>query len=418
MMGLDRRSLQRTVGDVLANDAKAKSMNIVKHPIDVMRQILSVTESGPRKAEFKSAYKELEKQYGKGADARIGAAIAARDVTIDFTRMGAYARVLNSIIAFFNVQLQDPAKVVRSFRAHPIASTMKATALLTAPTILLWTQNKDEQWYKEMPAWRKYSCWNFRIGDYEDGTPKILSLPRPFTWGLAFASAPEAYLNYRESKDPQEIKSLVDNIVSQMSPGYIPTALQVPIEQQANKNIFLGREIVPAYMQDKSAEDQYFRSTPKTYRELGRAFGWSPLRIQHAVEGATGSIITRGLRQGERAIGVTEPDQRMKQLSDIPVGGRFFPYQKSKEERAKGLEYDRRRKLSELRERFRAGKIEEAMSNLYFWNKKYPDFNIIFDKVVSPPEDMTEEQYRQYLSRRKSAEQEHERLMLKHQKGD
>jgi hypothetical protein len=295
MMGLDRQSLKRTVAESLADDTKAKAMGIIKHPIDAAREIMSVFESGPRLAEFEAAYKELSGKYGEGTNARIGASIASRDVTTDFTRMGVYSRVLNSIIPFFNVAIQGPSKMARTMKAHPVRSGLLGITTITAPTIALWSINKDEQWYKELPSWRKYGFWNFQVGTYEDGRPKIMSLPRPFEWGLTFASVPEAYLNWRHNQDPNELKGMVDNAMKQLTPGFMPTILQVPTELSLNKDMFRGREIVPYYMdKNKPPQAQYFESTPQTYRELGKALGWSPLMIQHGIEGFTGSIVTRG----------------------------------------------------------------------------------------------------------------------------
>jgi hypothetical protein len=385
MMGLDRQSLKRTVAESLANDAKAKAMGIVKHPIDAAREIMSVFESGPRLAEFGAAYKELSAKYGEGANARIGASIASRDVTTDFTRMGVYSRVLNSIIPFFNVAIQGPSKMARTMKAHPIRSGLLGITTITAPTIALWSINKDEQWYKELPAWRKYGFWNFEIGKYEDGRPKIMSLPRPFEWGLAFASAPEAYLNWRHNQDPNELTGMVDNAMKQLTPGYMPTVLQVPTELMMNKNMFQGRDIVPFYMgQNKAPQDQYFESTPQTYRELGKTLGWSPLMIQHGIEGFTGSIVTRGIKSAERGMGLTAPDQKMKQLSDLPVAGRFFPYQRSATERAESLKYQQQTELQRLRGIYRAGDKTDALKQLGYWNKRYPDFQITTAQVSKP----------------------------------
>ena len=94
-------------------------------------------------------------------DAAIESSNAANEVTVNFKRAGTYSAVLNQIIPFFNPAIQGISRMGRTIYDHPLRSGLRATGILTAPTLALWYINKDEEWYKELPSWQKFGFWNF-----------------------------------------------------------------------------------------------------------------------------------------------------------------------------------------------------------------------------------------------------------------
>ena len=315
-IGMDRNSLRRTVGDLLSNDKKSKAMNIVKHPVEVMRDILAFSESGPRRAEFEGAFKNLEKQYGNKADAFIGATVAAKDVTTDFTRAGHYAKYANALIPFFNASIQGADKFARTAASQPIKTGLWGLGVASA-TIGLWSLNKDQKWYRDLEPWEKAAFWHFEAGKNPDGTPRVVRVPRPFEYGLLFAGLPQATFDKWNAEYPEAINDWVKTSIEQVSPDVLPAAISPALEDAANYNFFLDRQIVPEYMKSKSPDSQYFKSTPQTYRKLGELLGWSPLRLQHSIEGYAGNLPTQIARS-------IENKGEAKQAADLPIAGRFF----------------------------------------------------------------------------------------------
>lgn len=336
-LGLDKKSLKSAVDEVLASDKKMKALNVVKHPIEVLKEVFSITESAPRLGEFSGAYKKGEKLYGKGsASARVMASGASADVTVNFGRMGVYVSTLNQLIPFFNAQIQGVHRFTRFMRAHPIKGAIKAAASVTAPTVTLWMVNKDEQWYKELPDWQKYGFWNFYLGKNKDKSARILRIPRPFEWGIAFGSGPEAVLNYWNTKDKNAFKSAHKHMIDQIVPGVLPAFIQAPVEQWANYDFFRDRAIDPYFqVKHKDPEDRFSSYTTRTAKFIGKQFGLSPRRIEHLLGSTTGGLGLDLLRSAEGAY----TPSKMDKPSKYPIVGRLFTHTLTPAERSERLKY-------------------------------------------------------------------------------
>ena len=104
----------------LDRDLITKKLEEVRHgykPYQVvkwLRQVAEVTEEANRLAEFGRAL-EVE---GKTRLGREIAAFAARDLSIDFAKMGLQTKALNQIIPFFNATIQGGDKLLRTL-ANP-----------------------------------------------------------------------------------------------------------------------------------------------------------------------------------------------------------------------------------------------------------------------------------------------------------
>ena len=59
MLGIDRNQLKNVQHAIFANTKTAKALNVLRHPVEALRELLSLTEAGPRLGEFDSAYKFL-----------------------------------------------------------------------------------------------------------------------------------------------------------------------------------------------------------------------------------------------------------------------------------------------------------------------------------------------------------------------
>ena len=317
-LGLDKKSYKQVYDKLLAKSLKDKTLNVVKHPIEALKDIFGIMEAPGRIA----AAKAMRKKYPNADDAAIAGIIEAADVTINFKRMGKYGAVLNSLIAFFNPALQGISKFGRTWKENPGRSAVRASVLASA-AISLWFANKDEEWWQELPLWRKMLFFNFNIGGEED--PFVISLPAPFEWGVVFGTLPVAYLDSKYQEDPDIVLDALKFSADQFLPDFIPTAIKSTIEVKTNFDMFRDRPIVSLGKQNLPPELQYSPHTTWTARVLGDIFKSSPIKIEHWVRGHTGGMGLDIIRFIEDTFNVLEYESgRKKEAADIPVIGRAF----------------------------------------------------------------------------------------------
>ena len=392
-VGIDRKNLQSAVDSVLGSPARMKEFNIVEHPIQALsiilrsihfygrkfiegyKQTISVTESGPRLAEFEAAYKTLEKKWGeKSIGAFIGASNAAADVTINFRRAGVWGQTLNQMIPFFNSVVQSPFKFGRYVRAHPVKAALKGMVGLTLPTLTLWWLHKDDEWYKEMPAWLKYGFFHFPLGGTGDKPAVIIRIPRPFVWSTVFSATPEMIWNFLYDKDAGELKKTMKHLTFETAPPMLPQSIKVPVELWANYDFFRDRNIDPYWdIEQKNPEDRYSPYTSETAKFIGKQFSLSPRKIEHAIGSSTGGLGMDLIRAGEGSVG------KIKQPADIPVAGRLFVRKKTEEQRRKKIKYERDKKVAQIKKLVNKDRRGQAKSVMDSWNRRFPNNAINFD---------------------------------------
>lgn len=313
-LGLDRQALHQVRQEVLANTATRKAMNIVSHPIEALKAVLSLSEAMSRVGEFA----RVESQLGRGTpDAAVAAATAAADVTVNFRRMGAYGNLLNTLVAFWNPAIQGLSKFSRTVRG-PQAKRAATAALstITAPMLALWYLHKDEPWYQELPLWEKLLFMHFKIGD------EVVRLPLPFEWGYTFGAVPIAIADSLYRQDPTIFTESTAEILTNMVPDVIPTAARPLMEVSANKDYFRKRPIESRRLQGLLPEARYQEHTAPAFVQAGKALGVSPLKLEHLAAGYSGGLGTDlvNLSQYQKPAAARE-------AADIPVIGRLFSRQ-------------------------------------------------------------------------------------------
>lgn len=332
LMGQDRRRAQRQVSEALATTRYEKAVNVAKHPVDVLRNIIGAFESAPRIREFGQVLKQAEAKYGLGSRAAaIEALVASKDVTTDFTRAGTIGSALNQLIPFFNAGIQSTSKFWRTFsggegRGRALLVTARAFSMLTIPALLEWWMYRDEEWWQELPTWAKMSRWHFSL----DGGKTIWALPKPFELGNVFASAPMAAIDAIYRKDPEIATTALFETMLGFTPvkslsDLIPAALQPSIELATNYDFFRRRQIVPQHeAESKPPAEQFGPYTTRTARDLGRLLGVSPRKVEHALGGYTGGLGLDAARFLDmfrtRAEGQAV---RERTASDLPIVSRF-----------------------------------------------------------------------------------------------
>lgn len=319
--------------------------NIVEKPIDLMRVAAELSEKSIRLAEYKKIRKMgLSIQEG---------GFSAREITLDFQRVGAKMSALNSITAFQNVSIQGLDRAARAFKEDPKGLSQKAFTYITMPSILLWWANKDDERVKEIPRWEKDHFWIIATDDWVDATEDevgglpeymvrskngkmqvnkgtIYRLPKPQEFGLIFGSLPERVLEKFFADNPRAMKDFDETMLNIVTPSIVPDALAPAMEQFFNKSFFTGRDIIPHHLKNIMPEYQFVEYSSETAKTIGKMVATvdkhndfaSPIILDNYIQswgGSLGKYAVQTIDQLLVASGVAKDniDPTMK-LSDVP----------------------------------------------------------------------------------------------------
>lgn len=304
--------------------------------VETLRKIGSIGEQATRVA----AYRQLREAGASGAEA----ALAAQDRTLRFAQSGG-SRTVKSIAGmtpFWNAKVQGWDKLARMLKdpkTYPMAAGM-----LTAPSIALWSINKDNPEYWERPAYEKNLFWlvpKNLIGD--EGEKGFYRIPKPFELGYMFASLPERALDYATQKGLDlpfigEIQS-ASPVVAEPGSGLkraaaemagstfegtipFPDIAAIPVQLMQNKDFFRGQPIVTS--PQLSPKLQVTEETSAIARALAKA-GVSPQKTEFVIRnvfGTAGAEASKLVDIGARKLGVEAPEAQAG-AAGIPLVGRF-----------------------------------------------------------------------------------------------
>ena len=294
-------------------------MRLVRNPVDHLRQLLSIPESFPRLAEFKRVADEIGWQPGRemSPDQAVRLALAFKEATVDFSASGDISRIVNEAVPFFNPSIQGARTAVRAFRDHPLRTVMVGLGSFTAPALLLWWKNKDEDWYRNLPWRERYYYTNI-----DDGK-NVWQIPRAFEWGNLFGVLPEGILDSWYRQDPEAVKQALAHSFETQNPLDYPVAIRVAKEQWQNRIDFWNRPIIPRGEIDLVPGAQAGPYTTKVALWLGKTFPnqLSPRRIDAAVRGYFGGAVPDLLDSlGLGALKATGEGE----MADTPVIGKLW----------------------------------------------------------------------------------------------
>lgn len=317
LVSLDRDYLQGALRGLLNRSMLDKTLNVVTRPLEAMRAFSEFTEHATRLGEFaKGVAKEGATHEGISR-----AALASRDITLDFSRVGHATRDVNRIVAFFNAQVQGMDKMARVWLENPKQATLRAMTAITLPSVLLYSVNRNDPRYQELPQWQKDIFWIIPTQD------RLYRIPKPFELGILFGTLPERILTWIDRQDPRALEGLSSRLLSGFTPNVIPTALAPVIEAFANRNLFTGLPIIPRREEKLLAEYQYGPETPEVAKLIGRGLGVSPRMVESTIRGYTGGVGRYAMDiadAGLEAFGAVDPVPRpTPELADLPVARAF-----------------------------------------------------------------------------------------------
>lgn len=271
--------------------------HVILSPFEALRTVKEMSETMGRVGEFAGVERQALKRGARPVDAATEAALAARDVGIDFQQLGSATREVNHLVAFFGAWLRGWAQLGRELKARPHVVIPRLVAEVTVPSLALYYLQRNDPVYQDMPEWKRDLFWLYvQRGDdqgagwdgYGSGKVKhIWMIPKPFELGLLFGTLPELFARWHDQKNPEAGRDL-EQLAGRMAPPWIPTAATPLIENYANRSTFRDRPIVPRSRENVDAAEQFAPQTGETARVLGRALGYSPAKIENLVRGYTG----------------------------------------------------------------------------------------------------------------------------------
>jgi hypothetical protein len=284
---------------------------------DRVQNWFSHPENYIRMAEFSDAYKAAKAAGKPEIEARMEALEAGREITVNFARAGVWARVMNQLVPYFNAGLQGQRKLWGQLAAGGAdtkgdeakarvqrGAILNGLANITVPATLLWLLNKDEDWYQDLPEWRKVGYFNMKIGG------EIVSVPKPFEAGTLFGSLPEIMLDRMFGQNPASARRAMLSLAGPYLEGpgaLIPAFLKPIIEVSTNTNLFTGRPLTPEWIaRSNPPTEQATFYTTETAKILSRALGGilTPTEVEAVVGGYTAGAATSAMKMIDEISGL------------------------------------------------------------------------------------------------------------------
>jgi hypothetical protein len=254
--------------------------------------------------------------------------------SMNFTRRGISPslHILNAINPFMNSQIQGVNTLVKAVRGNmPMQEKLKIQQkiiqrgmLMAGATMLYTAVMQDDDAYKKATPEQKYNNWFVNFG----GLDEPVRVPIPFEAGIAFKAVPEALMNYMYGHD-KEAATAMRMLAQKMIPGgdtdYVPQILKPAIEVGLGKSFYTGRDIESRHEQSLVPGERVRDNTSGIAAELGSAFGVSPIKIDHLINGYTGTLGLAVTRMASSLVfGSQNPNEPEKNLSQEPIIGTLF----------------------------------------------------------------------------------------------
>ena len=248
---------------------------------------------------------------------------------MNFSRRGTSPTVLyaNTLIPFFNAGLQGLDVMYRAFKGDmPASERLKVKQKLLARggmmallTLAYAAMMDDDETYENANPEERYGNW---FVPTPFGTFRV---PIPFDLGLIFKALPEGVYRAMFTDDKaSDVAGALKSLAARSIPIDIPTAIKPAIELALNKSFFMDRPIVDPSMEGIDAQYQVKPKTPEIIKLFGQ-IGLSPVQVEYALRGYTGSLLVSTLRLFDPVLGgeLVKPGQK---LPDFPIlGGLFQP---------------------------------------------------------------------------------------------
>jgi hypothetical protein len=368
------RSMRKNLGMKLT--AGEKAWDVMRNATEYANDVTMLAEMPTRLAEFEDilAYRGYSREAIKGGkqvpfEVLVDAVNAAFDNPVNFKRMGYLGRKLNMISPFFNVMLQAPDKMIRSFRDNP-AAMLTHFSTLGAMSAMYWLTVKDEDQYKQLSPENKYRY--FYIFDHNGNV--WFKFPRPYLFGVVTASV-EAALNSMEPNEQNEMADWARAAWRSMGLNFDPVGKPI-YDATVNRNAHTGRNIDNESDLRKEPWARYNKWTSVASKEIGKLVNVSPKRIDYVLDQMSGGGYKRLQDYGQWMI---NPHLTPKEFGNVPGAKGLYPWkEEDRDSREFSEEYDRVTKRYETERA--EGKVGPDLAYKYLKARLFYDFiGKIFD---------------------------------------
>jgi hypothetical protein len=289
-------------------------LNTPRKLLDFWMKIGEASENAARIMRFKQ-------RRSQGASL-LEASYESRDL-LDFAMKGGAApvRVLTSMIPFLNARAQGNYRMYRGLRTNPVDFMVKG-AILAAASLALWAMYKDDDRYKELEDYEKFTYYHFWIGE------EHFRIPKPFETGVIFSTSVETLGNIANNNEDMQflIKFATFAAGETMAFNPMPQTFRPIYEAYSNKSMFTGRPIEGRRLQARKPGLRADPWTSEALQVVGEGLNISPKKMEALARGYLASMSTfllAGPDQMARWFG-DFPEKPTPRSDDYPLMGRFW----------------------------------------------------------------------------------------------
>jgi hypothetical protein len=285
---------------------------------DQLEQATEASDAATRMA----VYEDTLKRTGNEAEA-----IFRSMEVMNFGRKGSSAlvRIATAAIPFLNARMQGLdiffrsgirplyAKDATEYEKRICKSFMVRGLMLMSLSVMYAAQMAGDDDYERQEEETRDNNWIVHVPGME--TP--VKIPIPFEVGLLFKTLPERIYRYAFGNDTADDLMLAGRraVMGTLAINPVPQAVLPIAENVVNYSAFTGREVVSGAMKDIAPEYQATGNTALWAQQLGKELGMSPIKLEHAYKGYTG---TMGMYVSDLF------DAMINEYSDIPKPDKRF----------------------------------------------------------------------------------------------
>lgn len=260
-------------------------------------------EAAPRLAEFQAA-------VGKGASDE-SAALASRNVTVDFSQSGTLGQLMNQWVPFLNARMQGNKKLLEAAKRNPARFAGVYTTLTAAPILgTAYLNSRFPEVVDQIDQNTKDNNFVLVLGDEKDDESnftQVLKIPKG-DMDKIFGNPLENFANFLAKNDSKGLQQVVTEMIGSALPidvvkdggfnvsravgSLLPVAAKVPVELATNKNLYFDAPVVPGSLENLPDEMQVKDDTSSAAKFLSSVFGTSPIKTEQAIRSSTGQLLT------------------------------------------------------------------------------------------------------------------------------
>ena len=331
------------VGDLgtVENIFEAPGLKLFKSMWELAGQATTKSDAATRKAVYDDV---MRRTNGNIAEAQFQAL-----EVLNYGRRGysPLMKMLTAWIPFLNARLQGLDVINRSARGQ-YSSNKQAEkgarmrtfiirgSILSMLTAMYYSMVSDDDEYEKQEDYVRDNNWIIPTGAIKKAfgveIDEPLKMPIPFEIGLIFKTLPERIIRSYEDKDTarKSLESLTRAVGSTLEVNY-PQFMLPLLEASTNHNTYTGREIVPIYLSKNAIPALQSRfTTNELAKSIGESLNISPLKVQHVMEGYTGTLGSYVLAMADEYMRDDKGARPERKLSDYPVLKRFFAKKEGK----------------------------------------------------------------------------------------